>query len=67
MVTIYITRDGDVLDEICWRFYGNTDNLINVYKENPGLSDMGTHYESGIEIKLPEITEMQVTYTAALW
>ena len=67
MVTIYTTRDGDVLDEICWRFYGNTKNIMMVFEANVGLSDIGTHYEAGIQIILPAIIETPVTYTTSLW
>ncbi|WP_133522628.1 tail protein X [Buttiauxella sp. JUb87] len=67
MVTIYITRDGDILDEICWRFYGDTKNLIDVFNANPGLSELGNYYEAGIEIKLPVIAEEPTIYTPSLW
>lgn len=67
MVTTYTTRDGDVLDDICWRFYGNADNLIAVFEANPGLSELGDHYEAGVEIKLPAIQPEPTPYTASLW
>ncbi|AYN26399.1 phage tail protein [Buttiauxella sp. 3AFRM03] len=67
MVTIYITRDGDILDEICWRFYGDSKNLIAVFNANPGLAEWGNYYEAGIEIKLPVITDEPTIYTPSLW
>ncbi|WP_244272424.1 tail protein X [Buttiauxella ferragutiae] len=56
-----------MLDEICWRFYGDTKNLVDVFNANPGLSDLGNYYEAGIEIKLPVIAEEPTIYTPSLW
>lgn len=67
MATIYTTRDGDVLDDICWRYYGNADNLIAVLNANPGLSELGNYYDAGVEIILPIITPEPVTWTPSLW
>lgn len=54
-MTTYRTRDGDVLDEICWRFYGRADVVPQVLEANPGLADRGTLFEAGVRIALPDI------------
>ncbi|WP_310606948.1 tail protein X [Buttiauxella brennerae] len=67
MVTTYITRDGDILDDICWRFYGNADNIILVLNANPGLSESGNYYTAGVKIELPAIENKPTIYTVSLW
>lgn len=54
-MTTYQTRDGDVLDEICWRYYGRADVVPQVLEANPGLADLGTVYDAGRRITLPSI------------
>lgn len=55
---VYTTKDGDVLDDICWRNYGagyNVSTLPLVYNANPGLADIGPIYQAGIQILLPAL------------
>ncbi|MCD3716391.1 tail protein X, partial [Escherichia coli] len=53
MPTIWITRDGDVLDAICATHYG-TENLSAVLtlvlEANQGLAEKGAVYPAGIRI-----------------
>jgi phage tail protein X len=53
----YQTKEGDVLDWICWKHYGTTAVLEQVLAANPGVTD----YElpAGIEIKLPYISSVK--------
>ena len=37
----YLTADGDILDEICWRRYGREDAVPAVLAANPRLADAG--------------------------
>lgn len=53
----YITVDGDMLDEICYRYYGFTNGSVEkVLEQNPGLIDKGFVYDAGEEIELPDLT-----------
>lgn len=52
----YITKDGDMLDQICAAYYGATDGYVErVLAANPGLADRGEVYPAGISITLPAI------------
>ena len=56
MATTYRTREGDVLDELCWRHYGRQSGAVEaVLAANPGLSDLGPIYPSGVLIALPDL------------
>ena len=52
MVT-YITKEGDVLDWICWKHYGTISVLEKVMEVNPKITD--ERLAAGIEVKLPYI------------
>ncbi|EKY7125089.1 tail protein X [Salmonella enterica] len=57
MPMIYITRDGDVLDEICARHYGVAQvvaALPVVLEANRGLADVGAIFPAGVQIILPD-------------
>jgi phage tail protein X len=49
----YITKEGDVLDWICWKHYGTTAVLEIVLAANPDITDC--KLPAGVEIKLPFI------------
>jgi phage tail protein X len=52
--TTYITKDGDMLDEICARHYdGDTTMIIPVLDANPHLADYEPQLFSGVRIVLP--------------
>jgi phage tail protein X len=53
---IYRTKQGDVLDDVVFRYYGDTDNGIVelVLSSNEGLADLGPVLPSGVEITLPD-------------
>ena len=61
--TIYITVDGEYLDEIVWKHYGTLDgNLVEqVYDVNPELAQRGLFYPSGVRIVLPVIEPPDTT------
>ena len=55
---LYSTKQDDVLDEICFKHYGFTCEIVEkVLSLNPHLADKGTHYEIGISIFLPPLTK----------
>lgn len=68
MSTPYVTREGDVLDEICRRVYGEQKpgQVEAVLAANPGLADRGVLLPSGVLIILPAL-EAQGEVTVRLW
>lgn len=58
----YQTKDGDVLDQIAYQYYGNTNNRIveQILEANIGLVDYGPILPEGIIITLPEQTQTTV-------
>ena len=56
MATEYRTRDGDVLDDLCWRHYGRQSGPVEaVLDANPGLGDLGPIYATGTLITFPDL------------
>ncbi len=51
----YLTTDGDVLDEICWRRYGREDAVPDVLAANRGLADVGAVLPAGVLLVLPDL------------
>lgn len=66
---IYITKDGDMLDKICWEFYGKSSGYMEqVLAANPGLAELGPVYNAGVSIELPEIsTTTNTSARVRLW
>lgn len=51
----YITKDGDMVDLVCFRKYGRTAEVTEaVLSANPGLSARGPVLAAGVEIVLPD-------------
>lgn len=69
MTTIYITREGDTVDFIAWKFYGSTANQVveAVYSANGGLADHGPVLPPGLEIILPVVVSPAKTQGVKLW
>lgn len=56
--THYQTSTGDMLDEICQRFYGQQSGAVEaVLAANPGLADLGPVLPVNVSIVLPEISK----------
>ncbi len=55
----YRTRQDDVLDDICKRFYGRESAAIDVLIANPGLADRGPIYPSGVVFDLPDLPPVE--------
>lgn len=55
---IYLTRQNDVLDDVVFRFYGDTDRRIveTVLEANRALDlgSLGPHLPAGLSITLPD-------------
>jgi phage tail protein X len=57
----YQTKAGDMLDAICWKFYGSSESgiLEAVYAANQNLSFRGEVLPAGLIITLPDIATTQ--------
>lgn len=69
MTTTYITREGDSVDFIAWKFYGSTANQVveAVLAANRGLADNGPVLPAGLSVALPEIAAPSKTKGVKLW
>lgn len=66
-MTVYALQ-GDTVDAICWRFYGQTTGHVErVLKENPGLADLGAVLSAGTVIVLSETPLLPATPLVQLW
>jgi phage tail protein X len=64
----YLTREGDMLDRICWKFYGRQSGAVEAVMEaNPHLADRGPLLPAGIVIELPALAEPEDEPSGALW
>lgn len=50
-----ITRDGDVLDDLVWQYYGRNDVIAAVLDANPQLAQLPPVLEAGLVIELPDL------------
>jgi len=67
-MTQYRTKQGDMLDAICYKFYGRESASIDVLKANPGLADRGAVYPAGVTINLPVLAATPSSATPVrLW
>lgn len=66
---IYETIQGEMLDEIVFRYYGKADGYVEkVLEANRHLADLGPIYEAGVNIHLPEIkSEREKPLPITLW
>jgi len=55
----YTTKEGDVLDWICWKHYGTTAVLETVLKANPTLTEY--KLSAGTTVNLPIIDSIKNT------
>ncbi len=69
MTQTYRTKDGDVLDDIVHRFYGDTSNGIVelVLEANRGLADHGPVLPAGLLVSLPERPVTATNSLTRLW
>jgi phage tail protein X len=64
----YLTKNGDTLDYICWKHYGQQSGAVEqVFEANPGLADAGTILTAGTVIELPALTVTNKSNTISLW
>jgi phage tail protein X len=64
----YLTKDGDVLDLICWNYYGVTKSVVEkvLRRNRPLLTTYQAILPAGLVIVLPQIT-LPVAEGFKLW
>lgn len=65
----YLTKAGDTLDEIAYRYYGHTNNKVveHILEVNFGISHHGVFLPAGVLIELPEVRQSTETRKVKLW
>lgn len=65
----YITKDGDTVDAIVFKFYGYTNQqaVEQVLDANPGLADRGPVLPHSVRVELPALTKPTETKGVRLW
>jgi phage tail protein X len=64
----YVTKDGDTLDWLCWRYYDKQSGAVEaVLEANPNLADLGLTLPAGIVIELPELAPSEDDQPVRLW
>ncbi|MBA9083087.1 MULTISPECIES: tail protein X [Bartonella] len=70
MSDIYVTKDGDMVDAICWKHYPKGQQALaveRVYTVNDGLANLGPILKAGVTIVLPSLPYPQATPVIKLW
>lgn len=65
----YVCSDGDVLDAVVARHYGDTlgQKVEAVLGANPGLAALGAVLRAGTRITLPDLAQSEKSETVQLW
>lgn len=67
MATTCRTSSGDLLDTICYQFYGHLNGSVEaVLDANQGLGDEPQPFRAGVLIVLPDL-QSQTETTVQLW
>lgn len=57
-MALYKTSQGDTLDYICWKHYGQQSGAVEaVLLANPGLADLGPVLPIDTQITLPVLAQ----------
>lgn len=64
-----LSQQGDTLDLVCWRFYGNTNSVEAALMANPKLAFLPVILPTGTVVDLPDITQQTSSQinTIQLW
>ncbi len=63
----YVTNDGDTLDMIAFRVYGDSRHFIDIILANYGLADQPEVLPAGIVINLPDDVNKTASNVVQLW
>ena len=72
MIT-YVTKDGDVLDAICQKYYSSFNSSLasgmveKVLEANRHLAELPAIFVAGIKIILPDLTLSEESESVQLW
>lgn len=53
-MSTYRTVEGDTVDLIAWRHYGDEALAAVIFDANPGLADLGAVLPTGTLVRLPD-------------
>jgi len=70
MADLYLTSDGDMIDEICWRYYPKRQQALaveHVYEANNRLADLGEKLPACLTIILPDLPQPRTVPVINLW
>ena len=63
----YITKNGDMLDKICFEYYGTTAITCKVLEVNRELAKVGAVLPAGVTIYLPDVEKPTAKKKVTLW
>ena len=64
----YRTKEGDVLDRVCWKHYGAQAGAVEaVLEANTNLAEHGEVLPAGLEIVLPDLVLPETERLFRLW
>lgn len=68
-MTTYVTKDGDTVDFVVFKYYGHTGQkaVEQVLAANPGLADRGPILPHSVRIELPDLTPPPAQKGVRLW
>jgi phage tail protein X len=67
-MTIYITKDGEILDYIVGKHYGKTAGILEqVLNANRHLAEYDAVLPAGVKINLPELTAPASKQKIKMW
>jgi phage tail protein X len=57
---LYVTIDGDMVDQIAHQYYGKHErHTEGIYFANPGLAEMAAVLPAGVVVKLPALPKQE--------
>lgn len=62
-----VSKDGDMLDGLCWKHYGSERHVPAVLEANPFLTRCPSVLEAGLTIVLPDIEQPEEEQPVRLW
>ncbi|MDT1800397.1 tail protein X [Salmonella enterica subsp. enterica serovar Oslo] len=65
---IAIEQQGDTVDAICWRYFGETRGITEeVYRINPDLAETGPVHSQGQAVILTDVAPAKEKTRNQLW